>query len=217
MASSISSSTMRQPTSTSTTTSHPTKDNNTAGNVTKRYIHSFPFFFSFSPFLSSPGPDNSYDIRLQSELLTLMTSPPPSCTAFPHNGNLHHWRATILGPSDTPYQALTFKLSFDFPDRYPFVPPEVKFLTPIYHPNVDMKGRICLDILKDKWSAVLNVGSVLISLQSLLGEPNKYVHTKPPFFRLFRYVLGGTNDGGVQCKSVEWSSCGIMGYGHGRI
>ncbi|KAG9826328.1 hypothetical protein KCU98_g11057, partial [Aureobasidium melanogenum] len=44
--------------------------------------------------------------------------------------------------------------------------------TPIYHPNVDMKGRICLDILKDKWSAVLNVGSVLLSLQSLLGEPN---------------------------------------------
>lgn len=48
------------------------------------------------------------------------------------------------------------------------------FKTPIYHPNIDFSGRICLDILKEKWSAIYNVQSVLLSLQSLLGEPNKY-------------------------------------------
>jgi ubiquitin-conjugating enzyme E2 C len=49
----------------------------------------------------------------------------------------------------------------------------VLFKTPIYHPNIDFSGRICLDILKDKWSAIYNVQTVLLSLQSLLGEPNK--------------------------------------------
>ncbi len=83
------------------------------------------------------------------------------------------WTATISGPDDTPYAGLTFKLSFDFPSNYPYAPPTVLFKTPIYHPNVDFSGRICLDILKDKWSAVYNVQSVLLSLQSLLGEPNK--------------------------------------------
>lgn len=115
--------------------------------------------------------------RLQGELMTLMTSPTPGVSAFPHNGDLTVWDGTIVGPADTPYSGLTLKLRFNFPARYPYVPPEVRFTTPIYHPNVDMKGRICLDILKDKWSAVLNVGSVLLSLQSLLGEPNKYVYS----------------------------------------
>ncbi|OXV07086.1 hypothetical protein Egran_05149 [Elaphomyces granulatus] len=111
--------------------------------------------------------------RLQSELMQLMLSPSPGISAFPNaDGNLLSWTATISGPSETPYENLTFKLSFAFPNNYPYSPPSVLFKTPIYHPNVDFAGRICLDILKDKWSAVYNVQSVLLSLQSLLGEPN---------------------------------------------
>ncbi|EAS36313.3 ubiquitin conjugating enzyme [Coccidioides immitis RS] len=111
--------------------------------------------------------------RLQSELMQLMTSPSPGISAFPDaDGNLLSWTATINGPEDTPYENLVFKLSFGFPTNYPYAPPTVLFKTPIYHPNVDFSGRICLDILKEKWSAVYNVQSVLLSLQSLLGEPN---------------------------------------------
>ncbi|MCJ1322012.1 Ubiquitin-conjugating enzyme E2 11 [Xylographa vitiligo] len=110
--------------------------------------------------------------RLQSELMTLMMSSTPGISAFPSSNSLLVWTATLLGPTDTPYADLTFKLSFNFPSNYPYAPPTVLFKTPIYHPNVDFSGRICLDILKDKWSAVLNVQSVLLSLQSLLGEPN---------------------------------------------
>ncbi|MCJ1241261.1 Ubiquitin-conjugating enzyme E2 11 [Varicellaria rhodocarpa] len=110
--------------------------------------------------------------RLQSELMTLMLSSPPNISAFPSSTSLLTWTGTLAGPTDTPYAGLTFKLTFDFPSNYPYSPPEVHFKTPIYHPNVDFSGRICLDILKDKWSAVLNVMSVLLSLQSLLGEPN---------------------------------------------
>ena len=108
--------------------------------------------------------------------MNLMMHPTPSISAFPSTPeNLLHWTATIGGPNDTPYASLTFKLSFEFSSNYPYAPPTVLFKTPIYHPNVDFSGRICLDILKDKWSAVYNVQSVLLSLQSLLGEPNKSV------------------------------------------
>ncbi|CAG7953674.1 unnamed protein product [Penicillium nalgiovense] len=111
--------------------------------------------------------------RLQAELMQLMLSPSPGISAFPDaDGNLLSWTATITGPTETPYEGLTLKLSFAFPNNYPYSPPTVLFKTPIYHPNVDFSGRICLDILKDKWSAVYNVSSVLLSLQSLLGEPN---------------------------------------------
>lgn len=108
--------------------------------------------------------------------MQLMMSSTPGISAFPDgDGNLLSWTATITGPTETYYEGLTFKLSFAFPPNYPYSPPTVLFKTPIYHPNVDFSGRICLDILKDKWSAVYNVQSVLLSLQSLLGEPNKSV------------------------------------------
>lgn len=119
--------------------------------------------------------DMGNSCRLQTELMQLMTSPAPGVSAFPSaDGNLLSWRATIEGPDDTPYSGLTFKLSFEFPSNYPYAPPTVLFRTPIYHPNVDFSGRICLDILKDKWTAAYNIQTVLLSLQSLLGEPNKY-------------------------------------------
>jgi ubiquitin-conjugating enzyme E2 C len=102
-----------------------------------------------------------------------MSSPTPGLSAFPDDENLLNWTATLNGPADTPYAALTFKLSLEFAPTYPMTPPTVLFKTPVYHPNIDFSGRICLDILKEKWSAIFNIQSVLVSLQSLLGEPNK--------------------------------------------
>ncbi|RDW73076.1 putative ubiquitin-conjugating enzyme E2-C [Coleophoma cylindrospora] len=111
--------------------------------------------------------------RLQTELMQLMCSAAPGVSAFPVDaGDLSIWNATIDGPDDTPYAGLTFKLTFNFPNNYPYAAPTVLFKTPIYHPNVDFSGRICLDILKDKWTAAYNIQTVLLSLQSLLGEPN---------------------------------------------
>jgi ubiquitin-conjugating enzyme E2 C len=67
------------------------------------------------------------------------------------------------------YEGLTYKLSLEFPHSYPYSAPVVKFITPCFHPNVDTQGNICLDILKEKWSALYDVRTILLSLQSLLG------------------------------------------------
>jgi ubiquitin-conjugating enzyme E2 C len=75
-------------------------------------------------------------------------------------------------PIQQVYEGLTYKLSLNFPNDYPFKAPTVKFETPCFHPNVDQFGNICLDILKEKWSSVYDVRAVLLSIQSLLGEPN---------------------------------------------
>ncbi|KTW30158.1 ubiquitin-conjugating enzyme E2-20 kDa [Pneumocystis carinii B80] len=111
--------------------------------------------------------------RLQNELMALMMSDIPGISAFPDSdSNLLHWAGTIVGPIGTYYESLTFKISMNFPPNYPYSAPTITFTSPMWHPNVDMSGNICLDILKDKWSAVYNVQTILLSLQSLLGEPN---------------------------------------------
>jgi hypothetical protein len=62
------------------------------------------------------------------------------------------------------------------PCRYPFVPPCLRFITPVYHPNIDVAGRICLDLLrlppKGTWSPVITLSGLLTSLQMLLTQPN---------------------------------------------
>lgn len=70
------------------------------------------------------------------------------------------------------YQGLEFKLSIEFGPTYPLVAPVIRFDTPLFHPNIDQAGNICLDILKDKWSPVQTVSSVLLSIQTLLADPN---------------------------------------------
>ncbi|NXA43039.1 UBE2C enzyme, partial [Eudromia elegans] len=90
-------------------------------------------------------------------------------SAFPESDNLFKWIGTIDGAAGTAYEELRYKLSLEFPSGYPYAAPTVRFLTPCYHPNVDAQGNICLDILKDKWSALYDVRTILLSIQSLLA------------------------------------------------
>lgn len=82
------------------------------------------------------------------------------------------WKATIVGPSDTPYEEGIFQLDISIPPDYPFVAPNIRFLTQIYHPNISRNGEICVDILKSNWSPVLTLSKSLLSIVALLGNPN---------------------------------------------
>lgn len=86
--------------------------------------------------------------------------------------NNNKWIFIIEGPSETPYEKGKFKLSVEFPKDYPYSAPTILFLTRIYHPNINSLGQICLDILKNQWSPILTINKVLISICSLLSEPN---------------------------------------------
>ncbi|XP_023199422.1 ubiquitin-conjugating enzyme E2 D4 isoform X1 [Xiphophorus maculatus] len=106
------------------------------------------------------------------ELSDLQRDPPAQCSAGPVGDDLFHWQATIMGPSDSPYQSGVFFLTIHFPTDYPFKPPKVAFTTKIYHPNINSNGSICLDILRSQWSPALTVSKVLLSICSLLCDPN---------------------------------------------
>ena len=66
----------------------------------------------------------------------------------------------------------TFKLLIEFTEEYPIKPPQVRFLTKMFHPNIYANGKICLDILQNQWSPIYDVAAVLTSIQSLLSDPN---------------------------------------------
>merc|ERR1712072_1034987 len=110
--------------------------------------------------------------RIQKELQDLGSDPPANCSAGPVGDDLFNWQATITGPPDSPYQNGVFFLNIVFPSDYPFKPPKVSFVTKIYHCNVNSNGAICLDILKDQWSPALTISKVLLSISSLLTDPN---------------------------------------------
>lgn len=113
--------------------------------------------------------------RLQKELLQIIKqeNSPKGIFLFPKTpDNLYLWEAVIEGPINSTYQDLKFKLQIKIPKEYPYKLPSVLFITKVFHPNVDDVGNICLDILKENWSAVYNIIQVMISVQVLLEHPN---------------------------------------------
>ena len=112
--------------------------------------------------------------RLLKEIASLKTNPPDNICAGPKDmSDLFHWEATLFGPEDTPYEGGIFKIDMVFSTEYPIRPPECHFTTKIWHPNVsESNGSICVDILNSNWSAALSIESLLVSLSSLLMDPN---------------------------------------------
>ena len=111
-------------------------------------------------------------VRIKKELELFTKDPPTNCSAGPIDDDIFRWQATIMGPSDSPYQGGVFYLEINFPPDYPYKPPKIRFNTKIYHPNINSSGGICLDILKDQWSPALTISKVLLSICSLLTDPN---------------------------------------------
>ncbi|GAA93847.1 uncharacterized protein L969DRAFT_84702 [Mixia osmundae IAM 14324] len=110
--------------------------------------------------------------RIIKETERLLADSPPGISANPHDDNLRYFDVLMTGPDGSAFEGGVFKLELFLPEEYPMAPPKVRFLTKIYHPNIDKLGRICLDILKDKWSPALQIRTVLLSVQALLSAPN---------------------------------------------
>ncbi|KAH9410729.1 ubiquitin-conjugating enzyme [Ordospora pajunii] len=90
----------------------------------------------------------------------------------PKSGDYFTWEAYLTAPEDSVYKGGVFKLLISVSSEYPFKPPKVIFKPAIYHPNVNSAGVICIDILGKEWSPAFTLNSILLSLLTLLDDPN---------------------------------------------
>jgi len=116
----------------------------------------------------------------------MQLDPPSNCSAGPVGEDMFSWTGTIMGPEDSPYMNGIFSVKIDFPSDYPFKSPRVIFITKIYHPNINATGAICLDILKEQWSPALTISKVLLSVCSLLTDPNPDDPLMPDIAKLYK-------------------------------
>eukprot|EP00026_Physarum_polycephalum_P020494 Phypoly_transcript_23106.p1 GENE.Phypoly_transcript_23106~~Phypoly_transcript_23106.p1 ORF type:complete len:155 (+),score=18.40 Phypoly_transcript_23106:66-530(+) len=139
--------------------------------------------------------------RIQKELADITVDPPANISAGPKSeNNIMEWNATVMGPQGSPYAGGVFYLDIVFSPEYPFKPPKVMFKTKIYHCNVNASGNICLDILKDNWSPALTISKVLLSIMSLMTDPNP---KDPLDAKIASHLLNDKE--GHDKKAKEWT------------
>jgi ubiquitin-conjugating enzyme E2 M len=90
---------------------------------------------------------------------------------FPNANDLTTFDVTI-SPDSGYWKGATYHFTFTIPPHYPHSPPKVDCLTKIYHPNIDLNGKVCLNILREDWKPVLDINSVIYGLIYLFYEPN---------------------------------------------
>ncbi|XP_055717423.1 ubiquitin-conjugating enzyme E2 R2-like [Salvelinus fontinalis] len=101
--------------------------------------------------------------------------------------DLYNWEVAIFGPPNTHYEGGYFKARIKFPIDYPYSPPAFRFLTKMWHPNIYENGDVCISILhppvddpqsgelaSERWNPTQNVRTILLSVISLLNEPNTF-------------------------------------------
>ena len=114
----------------------------------------------------SPG-----EIRLAKDISEL-TLGKTMAIEFPDGADkMLHFVITIK-PDEGYYRGGKFVFDFNVPAVYPHEPPKVKCTQKIYHPNVDTEGNVCLNILREDWSPVLNISSCVYGLMFLFVDPN---------------------------------------------
>ena len=125
--------------------------------------------------------------RLVHDLRILIEDPPPGIRAQPLDSCNYHWQASVTGPPGSPYEGGLFFLYMKVPFTFPFDPPEVRFLTRIFHPNISKHGDIGVDCIQHRnWVSGLTIPKVLISIQSLLTDPFTEVCMEPEIGLLYR-------------------------------
>ncbi|CAE6448628.1 unnamed protein product [Rhizoctonia solani] len=110
--------------------------------------------------------------RIQKEMKDLQKEDMGGITLAPSDHSLFEWTGTLPGPEGSVYEGGEFHVEITLPPDYPFHSPRLRFKTKIYHMNINDQGGICLDILKNAWSPALSLYKVMLSLSSLLTDPN---------------------------------------------
>lgn len=135
--------------------------------------------------MASSSSSSSAIRALQMELKSLQASPVEGFTVTCDDENIFKWTVAIFGPPGTIYQGGYFKAQLKFPNNYPYSPPTMRFLSKVWHPNVYENGDLCVSILHppvddphsgempcERWNPTQSVRTVLLSVISLLNEPN---------------------------------------------
>lgn len=123
--------------------------------------------------------------RLMLEYRELTVNPPEGITVGPlDEDNFFEWEALVMGPPGTEYEGGVFTARLKFPPDYPLNPPKMRFISDMWHPNIYKNGEVCISILhagddpthyekaEERWSPVQSVEKILISVMSMLAEPN---------------------------------------------
>ncbi|KAL0278148.1 UNVERIFIED_CONTAM: hypothetical protein PYX00_000054 [Menopon gallinae] len=115
-------------------------------------------------------------LRLRREIEKLQENPPSGISCYPKDTTLQKLDASIKGTPGSPYENGIFKIDIVVPEGYPFDPPRLRFITKVYHPNIDEGGRICLNLLKPQpegsWRPTVIIEGLLVAVQHLLNQPN---------------------------------------------
>ncbi|XP_044223340.1 uncharacterized protein LOC122993329 isoform X2 [Thunnus albacares] len=111
------------------------------------------------------------DRRILEELKSLHCDPHPFFTIFPSESDFTFWRILMQGPPDTPYEKGVFELYCQFGPDYPVKPPLVRFVTQVYHCNVNSVGRICHNIFDRSYNARITMRDILDAVYGLLIVP----------------------------------------------
>ncbi|KAH0473147.1 MAG: hypothetical protein KVP17_002275 [Porospora cf. gigantea B] len=116
------------------------------------------------------GSRSPAEIRLQQEFDRLDL--PKECRfGFPNPDDLMHFNVFIT-PTRGYWAGCSYMFSFEIPMGYPFSTPKVKCQTKIWHPNIDIQGNICLNILRDAWTPVMSFDAIIFGLILLMDDPN---------------------------------------------
>ncbi|KAJ4776027.1 Ubiquitin-conjugating enzyme [Rhynchospora pubera] len=131
--------------------------------------------------------------------------PKPGIDGGPRGDDLYLWDCTIIGPPGTPWEGGNFQLTMVIPHDYPFRPPDVRFKSRVFHPNIYPDGRICASILDLEWSpALAQPLLMLLSIQSILDSPileapanqeaaNLYMKYRKQYNRKVRAICAATH------------------------